>query len=146
MDVWRLGRWSNPLPDFFIDHYWLFISLKQHERKATRKQDATEISSMLNVLLQSPFPKRVGTWVRISNATALGIVWRDRTSKNSKQKCRTTTIVAVCAARYTAIVLPQHFCLDWLIDWFVDGWIGCCPSKRSQSHCGSDSDPAFRSF
>ena len=47
----------------------------------------------------------------ISNAKALGIVWRDRKSKNSKEKCRTTTIVAVCAAGSTTIVLPRHFCL-----------------------------------
>ena len=59
-------------------------------------------------------------WVGISNAKALGIVWRDRTSKNSKQKCRTTTLVAVCAARYTSIILPRHFCLlAWLIDWIL---------------------------
>ena len=61
-----------------------------------------------------PLPKRVGNWVGISNAKALGIVWRGKTSKNAKQKCRTTAIVAVCAVRYTAIVLPRHFCLlDW---------------------------------
>ena len=49
------------------------------------------------------------TWVGISNADAIGIVWKDRTSKNSKQKSRNTTIVAVCAARYIAIVLLRHF-------------------------------------
>ena len=30
-----------------------------------------------------PLPKRVGTWVGIRNAKALGIVWRDSTSKNA---------------------------------------------------------------
>ena len=40
--------------------------------------------------------------------------------ESSKQNCRTTTIVAVCAARYTAIVLPRHFCLlAWSIDWIL---------------------------
>ena len=48
----------------------------------------------------------------------------DRTSKNAKHKCRTTTIVAVCAARYTAIVLPRHFCFLRLES---------CPSKQSQA-------------
>ena len=42
-------------------------------------------------------------------------------------KMSLTTIVAVCAARYTAILLPRHFCLlDWLL-------IESCPSKRSQA-------------
>ena len=88
----------------------------------------------------SPIPKRVVTWAGISNAKALVIVWRDRSIKNSKHKCRTTTIVAVCAARYAAIVLPRHFCL-------IDGLIiESCPPNDPKRHCGSDSDPASRSF
>ena len=60
-----------------------------------------------------------------ANAKALGVVWRDGTSANAMQNCRKTTIVAVCAARYTAIVLPRHFCSSSLesspscgIGWF----------------------------
>ena len=33
-----------------------------------------------------------------------------------KRKGPITTVAAVCAARYTAIVLPRHFCLiDWIL-------------------------------
>ena len=54
--------------------------------------------------------QRKGTWDRL-----------DGHDKNSKQKCRTTIIVAVCSARYCeAIVLSLHFCLlAWLIDWIL---------------------------
>ena len=70
---------------------------------APRKAGAIELGP------NRPLPKRVReNWVGISNATALGIVWRDRTSQTAKQKCRTTTTVAVFAARCTAIVLPRH--------------------------------------
>ena len=64
-----------------------------------------------------------GNWVGISTAEALGIVCRDRTSKHAKRKCRNPAIVAACAARYTAIVLPWNFCLSPHES---------CPSKRSQ--------------
>ena len=73
----------------------------------------------------SPLPKRVGTWVGISNAKALEIVWRDRTSKNSKQKFQAKmphhyNFVCLCSQRFTAIVLPRHFLfLDWRIDWIL---------------------------
>ena len=69
-----------------------------------------------------PLPRRVGNWVEFSTAKALGIVWKDRTSKNGKQKRRITTIVAVCVVgRYTAIVLLRYICLSLL------------ESKRSQA-------------
>ena len=32
--------------------------------------------------------QRAGNWVGITNAKALGIVWRNKTSKTAKQKCR----------------------------------------------------------
>ena len=88
-----------------------------------------------------PLPERVGTCVGISNAKAFLIVWRGRTSKNSKQKGRSTTIVAVCIARYTAFVLPRHFYLiDGLIDWILS--LQTIPS----ANYGSDSDSASRSI
>ena len=60
--------------------------------------------------------QRKGAWDRLEG----------QDKQNSKQKCRITTTVAVCAARCKAIVLPRHFCL---LDW----WIESCPSKRSQA-------------
>ena len=53
-----------------------------------------------------PLPKRVGNWVGINTAEALGIVLRGRASEQ-KQKWRITTIVPVCAAKYAAIVVNR---------------------------------------
>ena len=66
-------------------------------------------------------PKRVRTWVGISNAKALGIVWRDQTSKNHYNcGCLCSQVHSNCTA--------AAFFLDWLIDWLIES----CPSKRSQ--------------
>ena len=84
-----------------------------------------------------PVPKRVGNWVGMSNAKALGIPRRGRTSKNAKQKYRTTTIVAVGAARCTATVLPRHFCCPCS---------NLIPPNDPKRHCSIDSNPDSRSF
>ena len=68
--------------------------------------------------------QRKGTW--------------DRLEGQDKQKCLTSTIVAVRAARYSAIVLPRH--LFWL------DWLNPAPPNDPKRHCGIDSDSASRSF
>ena len=64
-------------------------------------------------------PKRVGTWVGISSAKALGIVSRGRASSNSKQKCRTTTIVAVQPGTQQLYCRGSFACFACLIDWIL---------------------------
>ena len=49
---------------------------------------------------------------------------RSELATQSKNAAPLSTIVAVCAARYTAMVLPRHFCLSSLES---------CPSKRSRA-------------
>ena len=39
----------------------------------------------------------MGNWVGISNAKALGIVWRDRTRRNAKQKCHHYNYGCLCS-------------------------------------------------
>ena len=76
---------------------------------------------------QLALPKRVGTWVGISNAKALGIVWRDRTSK----KPHHYNFGCLCSQVHSNRTAAAFF---------------SCPCSNpvtlndSKRHCGIDSD------
>ena len=62
-----------------------------------------------------PLPKRVGTWVGINNAKALGIVWRTRTSKYA---------TSLQLRPFLQPGTQQLYCRSnfWSINWSID-WI-----------------------
>ena len=86
-----------------------------------------------NAKLYWPLAKRVGNWVGISNAKALGIVWKDKTSK------------IAATLRLWLLVQPatqQLYCRGI----FSSPCSNPVPSNDPKRHCGIDSDPAPRSF
>ena len=74
--------------------------------------------------------QRKGTWDR----------WRDRTNKNSKQKCRTITILWLFVQPST----QQMYC-HGIFACLVD-WLNPFPPNDPKHHCSSDLDLASRSF
>ena len=67
-----------------------------------------------------PLPKRVGTWIGVSNAKALVIVWRDGTSKNSKGKMpHHYNCGCLCSQVHGNFTAAPFFLACWLIDWIL---------------------------
>ena len=76
-----------------VIYFFKLLEIRSFYKHALR---ITEVCIIITswLMYDCPLPKQVGSWLGISNAKVVGIIWK---GWNAEQKCRITTLLAICA-------------------------------------------------